>query len=301
MSDQQPQPGSIGAWVLACRPQTLAVGLAPVLVGAAVAHAAGEARFFPILAALFGAIFIQIGTNLANDVFDYEKGADTEARLGPTRATQSGLLTPAQVRRGMFACFAMAMIFGLYLAKVEGWPMIVIGLLSIASGIAYTGGPWPLGYNGLGDIFVFVFFGPVAVCGTAYVAHGNFSCVSTLAALASIPVGALATAVLVVNNVRDRETDILAGKKTLVARFGRAFGLFEYGFLLGVSYVVPAFIVGRKLTSAWALLPFVTLLMANTLYNAVSEEEGSELNPRLGQTARLLLIFSVLFAIGIAL
>jgi 1,4-dihydroxy-2-naphthoate polyprenyltransferase len=301
MSEQIPQPGSLGAWVLACRPQTLAVGLAPVLVGAAVAHAAGGANFLPIFAALLGAILIQIGTNLANDVFDYEKGADTSERLGPTRATQAGLLTAQQVRRGMVTCFIMAMVVGFYLAQVGGWPIVVIGLLSIASGIAYTGGPWPLGYNGLGDVFVFVFFGPVAVCGTAYVGHGEFGCVQTLALLASIPVGALATAVLVVNNVRDYETDVTAGKRTLIVRFGRPFGIFEYGFLLGISYIVPVLLSWKHLASWWVLLPMVTLPIANSLYNAVAQETGTALNPRLAQTARLLLIFSVLFTVGIAL
>jgi 1,4-dihydroxy-2-naphthoate octaprenyltransferase len=295
------KPGSLRAWLLACRPQTLAVGFAPVLVGAAVAHASGGAQLLPILAALFGAIFIQIGTNLANDVFDYEKGADNEHRLGPTRATQAGLLTPQQVRSGMILCFALATLFGVYLAMVGGWPIVVIGLLSIASGVLYTGGPWPLGYNGLGDVFVFVFFGPVAVCGTAYVAHGEFDCVAWLSLLASIPVACIATAVLVVNNIRDRETDVVAGKKTLVARLGRGFGVFEYGALLAFAYIVPVFIAFRVVGCHYVLLPLVTIPMANKLYRAIESEEGAALNPRLGETARLLLIHSVLLSLGIAL
>lgn len=298
MSSNTIQPNSLQAWILACRPPTLAVSVAPVLVGSAVAFSYGQARLVPILAALFGAILIQIGTNLANDVFDYEKGADNANRLGPTRATQAGLLTPEQVRSGMIVSFLLAALIGVYLTMVGGWPIIVIGLLSIASGIAYTGGPWPLGYNGLGDLFVFVFFGPVAVCGTAYVAHGSFLWASLLA---SLPLGALATAVLVVNNIRDRETDLAAGKRTMVARFGRRFGVLEYAILLFVAYatLLPFVFFGK--VSFWVLLPLLTVPLAKRLLFAIAGEVGAELNPRLGQTARLLLFYSLLFSLGLIL
>ena len=202
------RPGSLRAWVLAARPATLAVAVVPVLVGTAIAHAMHHARIGPALAALLGAMWIQIGTNFANDVFDYEKGADTEERLGPVRATQAGLLDARAMRIGMIASFALATFAGTYLLAVAGWPVFVIGIVSIASGIAYTGGPYPLGYNGLGDLFVFVFFGFVAVCGTVFVQTAS---VPWMAIAASIPVGALATAILVVNNVRDGATDVKAG------------------------------------------------------------------------------------------
>jgi 1,4-dihydroxy-2-naphthoate octaprenyltransferase len=282
--------------VLAARPATLTVAVVPVLVGTAVAG--HNAQLGAALAALFGAICIQIGTNFANDVFDYEKGADTHERLGPTRATQAGLLTPRQTRAGMAASFALATVAGLYLVAVAGWPVVAIGVLSIASGIAYTGGPWPLGYNGLGDVFVMIFFGFVAVCGTVYVQTLQLP---LLAWLAAIPVGAIATAVLVVNNVRDFETDRKVGKKTLVARFGRRFGEVEYALLVAIAALVPTLMVALGLRSPFVLLPLITLPLGIALARAVVRESGVALNRRLGGTAQLLLAFGVLFSVGIAL
>ncbi len=290
------RPGSLRAWVLAARPATLTVAVVPVLVGTAVAG--HNAQLGAALAALFGAICIQIGTNFANDVFDYEKGADTHERLGPTRATQAGLLTPRQTRAGMAASFALATVAGLYLVAVAGWPVVAIGVLSIASGIAYTGGPWPLGYNGLGDVFVMIFFGFVAVCGTVYVQTLQLP---LLAWLAAIPVGAIATAVLVVNNVRDFETDRKVGKKTLVARFGRRFGEVEYALLVAIAALVPTLMVALGLRSPFVLLPLITLPLGIALARAVVRESGVALNRRLGGTAQLLLAFGVLFSVGIAL
>jgi 1,4-dihydroxy-2-naphthoate octaprenyltransferase len=287
------------AWILAARPQTLTAALAPVLVGAAVAWVTGHTRNGAIVAALLGAIWIQIGTNLANDLFDHEKGADGPDRLGPTRVTQAGLLSPGAVRTGMLVAFGLATLAGAYLAAVAGWPVVAIGLVSITSGVAYTGGPWPLGYHGLGDAFVLLFFGPVAVCGTAFVATGG---VPFLALLASVPVGCIATAVLVVNNVRDHETDARAGKRTLAVRFGRRFGVGEYTLLLAVAYAVPALLALSGARSSWVLLPFATLPVALSLTRAVaSESAGPPLNRALVGTARLLLAFAVLLALGIAL
>ncbi|MEO7110640.1 MAG: 1,4-dihydroxy-2-naphthoate octaprenyltransferase, partial [Polyangiaceae bacterium] len=166
--------GSARAWILATRPQTLLVGAVPVMLGAAAAQRLGAVRWIAVIAALFGSILIQIGTNLANDVFDYEKGTDTHERIGPLRVTQAGLLSARSVRTGMIISFALAALTGVYLTMIGGLPIIIIGLASIASGIAYTGGPYPLGYHGLGDIFVMVFFGPAAFCGTTFVASGRF-------------------------------------------------------------------------------------------------------------------------------
>lgn len=292
-----PGPGSFGAWLLAARPQTLPVALAPVTVGTAVASTVGPVRWGAALAALAGALLIQIGTNFANDVFDHEKGADTAERLGPTRAVQSGILSARAVKLGMFTAFFAAFLAGLYLTAVGGAPVVVIGIASILSGIAYTGGPYPLGYHGLGDLFVLVFFGFVAVCGTSFVASGS---VPALAWLAAVPVGALATAVLVINNARDHQTDVGAGKRTLVVRFGRRFANHEYAALLSAAYLGPALMVGAGLTRPLVLAPWLTLPWAVRLWQRVRASEGRELNPLLPATARLLLVVSALLAAGIA-
>lgn len=295
---RHPAPGSARAWVLAARPATLPVSVAPVLVGAAATMSTrSPVAAGPVLAALLGALLIQIGTNFANDVFDFEKGADTSARLGPVRATQAGLLSPSAVRAGMVASFALAALVGVYLALVGGFPIVAIGIASIVSGVAYTGGPFPLGYNGLGDVFVFVFFGPVAVCATSYLAGGA---VPLASAGASVAVGALSTAVLVVNNVRDEPTDRAARKRTLVVRFGRAFGIFEYHALTLIAYAAIAF-VAYEVRSSWPLLALGTAPLAVRLARGLRARRGAALNPLLGGTARLLLFASALLAVGLVL
>jgi 1,4-dihydroxy-2-naphthoate polyprenyltransferase len=293
-----PPQGSLGAWILALRPATLPLAVAPVLVGGAICHhAGGAARPLALVAAGLGAMLLQIGANLANDVFDYEKGADTEERLGPTRVTQAGLLSPRAVKTGMAVTFALALAVGSYLIAVSGWPIVAIGVTSILAAIAYTGGPYPLGYNGLGDVFVFGFFGFAAVCGTTLV---GLDAVPPLAVLASLPVGALATAVLVVNNVRDHETDVRAGKRTLVVRWGRRFGVVEYVSLLLLAYATPIVTTVLHRTGPLALLPLLTAPLGVVLARALHRERGRDLNPRLAGTAKLALLFSVLFAIGVA-
>ena len=284
-------------WILAIRPRTLFVGATPVLVGAAIARRSGTFAPLPALAALVGALLLQIGSNLANDVFDYEKGADTEERLGPVRVTQAGLLSPSAMKRGMAVVFGLALLVGVYLTWVAGWPIVVIGLLSIAAAIAYTGGPYPLGYNGLGDVFVFLFFGLVAVMGTAWVSSGE---VSVQAAYAGAAVGALATNVLVVNNVRDAEQDVKAGKRTLVVRFGRSFGIAEYAACLLLAYVVPLGFVLAGFASALTLLPWATLPLALKLLSRVRREKGAALNLVLANTAKLVFLHGLLFALGLA-
>ncbi len=291
------RPGSLGAWLLASRPKTLSAAAVPVIVGTACAAARGEVRWGPAGAALFGALFLQIGANFANDVFDYENGADTAERLGPTRAVQAGLLSPMNMRVGMGVVFGMALALGLYLTSVAGPVILLIGLASIASAIAYTGGPYPLGYHGLGDIFVFLFFGLVAVCGTVYVEIGR---VPELAWPCAVPVGALATAILVVNNLRDRVTDLNAGKRTLAVRFGRTFAINQYRALLLVSYLVPVWLLVQRVASPEVLLPFVSLPLALKIERAVTASDGRALNALLAATAKLLLIFGLLFALGLA-
>ena len=291
------QPGSFRAWVMATRPPTLLAAVVPVAVGTAVAHAEGSFRAGPALAALAGALFLQIGANFANDVFDFEKGADTSERLGPVRAVQAGLLTPEAVRRGMLVVFGLALCVGAYLTSVAGPAIVVIGLASIAAAIAYTGGPYPLGYHGLGEVFVLLFFGFVAVAGTAFVQLGR---VPELALFAAVPVGALATAILVVNNLRDIATDAPAGKRTLAVRFGERAAVLEYSLLVASAYAVPALLVVTARAGLLVLLPFATLPLAVALVRAVSRERGRALNPLLGRTARLLFLQGGLFAAGIA-
>ena len=283
-------------WVAAARPKTLPAAATPVIVGCACAHAAGGIAWGPALAALGGALALQIGANFANDVFDAEHGADGADRIGPVRAVSAGLISASAMKRAMIAAFAVAMVFGVYLASVAGWPVIAIGLASIAAAIAYTGGPWPLGYHGLGDVFVFAFFGVVAVCGTAFVQLGH---VPALAAWACVPVGALSTAILVVNNVRDRAGDARSGKRTLAVRFGRNAGIAEYALLVALAYAVPvALAPGHPLR----LLPLVTLPLALVRVRGLARAiSGPEHNAILAATAQLLLAHGVLFAVGLAI
>jgi 1,4-dihydroxy-2-naphthoate octaprenyltransferase len=290
-----PSPAAI--LLRAARPQTLPAGLVPVLVGTAVAHTIGQADLLVALVALVSSLFIQIGTNYANDVFDAEKGADGPDRVGPVRAVAAGLVSARAMRRAMWASFAIAAALGVFLIAIAGWPVVVIGVLSIAAGIAYTGGPYPLGYHGLGDVFVMLFFGFVAVVGTVFV---ETRALVPLAWLAAVPVGALSTAILVVNNVRDRVTDARAGKRTLAVRLGRRAGELEHAGLIVLSYA-SALATAALLRSPWPLLPFLTIPLAFSVVRALARNEGAALNATLGATARLLLAFGALYALGIAL
>jgi 1,4-dihydroxy-2-naphthoate octaprenyltransferase len=285
------------AWLMAARPRTLAVAVGPIAVGTAVAAIEGGARLWPAFAALLGAMLLQLGSNFANDVYDFEKGADTDERIGPDRATQLGLLTPGQMRQGMVAVFAAATLVGVYLIAVAGWPIAAVGIASIIAAIAYTGGPWPFGYHGLGDPMVFLFFGIVAVVGATYVQTLE---ASTLAFAASIPVGALATATLVVNNVRDRDTDVKAGKRTLAVRLGARGGRLEYVSLVALAYWMLPVCYWAFEQSAWIFLPLATLPRACQLLNRVfHNSDGPTLNEALGGTAQLGMVYSLLFAIGL--
>jgi 1,4-dihydroxy-2-naphthoate octaprenyltransferase len=298
MSQAVALPGSPRAWLMATRPPTLLAAVVPVAVGTGVAMAEGSPRLGPALAALAGALLLQIGANFANDVFDFEKGADTSERLGPVRAVQAGLLTAKSVRRGMLVVFGLALCVGAYLASVAGPAIVVIGLASIAAAVAYTGGPYPLGYHGLGELFVLLFFGFVAVAGTAFVQVGR---IPELAWWAAVPVGSLATAILVVNNLRDIATDAPAGKRTLAVRFGERGAVVEYALCLVFAYAVPALLFANGSAGPLVLLPFATLPLAIGLFLAVSRERGRALNPLLGRTARLLFLQGILFALGLAL
>ena len=278
-------------WLLAARPRTLTAAIAPVVVGSALSHRLGAFQLGPALAALASSMCIQIGTNFANDYSDFKRGADTAERVGPKRVTQSGLVAPGTVKRAAIACFALAAVLGVYLAAVAGWPILVVGVLSIASGWLYTGGPWPLGYHGLGDVFVFVFFGLVATAGTVYVQALR---VPPEALLAAVPVGCFATAILVVNNLRDRVTDAKAGKRTLAVKLGAGAMRAEYLLLSTIGIAAACLLPGRPLGL------FAAPLLIPPL-RRVFRDEGAALNPALGETARVQLAAAALIAWGLLL
>ena len=254
------------AWIIASRPRTLPAALAPVIVGTAVAiH---DAAFQPLaaLVALFAALMIQIGSNFANDLGDFHRGTDRVGRVGPTRVTTAGLLTPGQVKAGMVVVFGLAALAGLYLIYLGGWPILVVGVASILAAVAYTIGPLPFGYYGLGDLAVFVFFGLIAVVGTYYVQALE---VTPLAILAAVPMGCLITGILVVNNIRDADSDRAAGKRTLAVLLGRGGARIEYIALIVVAYAIPFVLwLGLGLRPT-VLLPLLTLPLAVRLIRTV--------------------------------
>lgn len=293
------QPGnclsSYKIWMLAIRPKTLPAAISPVLVGTALALGDGVFNLGPAVAALVAALLLQIGSNLANDVFDFLKGTDTNERTGPIRVTQAGLLAPRQVMAGMWAVFTLAILIGAYLIWVGGWPIIAIGILSIVAAIAYTGGPFPLGYHGFGEILVFVFFGPVAVCGTYYVQALELN---TVVWWASLPMGFLISALLVVNNFRDLETDKIGGKRTVAVRLGPFGAQMEYYLLLVASMAVPLVMYLSGQTSAWILVSWLSLPLILPLVRDIRTKRGVPLNATLAGTARISLVFSILFSTG---
>ena len=288
------------AWVLASRPATLPAAAVPVLVGTAVAIAQG-ARFHALIfaATLVSALLIQIGTNFANDYSDFHRGADHEGRLGPVRVTQSGLIAQESVRRGIIVAFGLALIPGAWLVMIGGWPILAIGTISILCGLAYTGGPWPFGYHGLGDLFVFIFFGIIAVTGSAYLQLGEWT---PFALAIAVPIGLLVTNILVVNNLRDLPTDRAAGKRTLAVRLGDRAARAQFIVATVVAYLVPtvlAFTGGRRY---WLLLPWLTAPIAIVLTKRIAGGlTGRDLNPMLGRSGQLLLFFGLLLAAGLLL
>jgi 1,4-dihydroxy-2-naphthoate octaprenyltransferase len=271
--------------------------VAPVLLGTAFAVADGGFHLAAFACALLGAVLIQVGTNLANDVADFERGADTAARKGPPRVTQAGLVTPAQVKRAAALAFGLAFLAGVYLIVRGGWPILALGLAAIASGVAYTAGRYALAYTGLADLFVLVFFGPVAVAGTHYV---QTLALAPWAAVAGLGPGFLATAILLANNVRDVEEDRAADKRTLVVRFGRAFGVGLYAACVAGAALVPAALVLWARGHAGALAAtLVAVLLGGPLARVLrGTADPAVLNPLLGKTARLLLVYSVAFGLG---
>lgn len=285
---------SFQLWLSASRPKTLAAALVPVCTGASIAWMNGLFRTDSTLVALFCAVAIQIGTNFANDYFDFVKGADTDERLGFERATASGLISPHTMRNATIATMLIAFLAGLYLVWIGGWVVLAIGLLSLLFGVLYTGGPYPLGYNGLGDIFVFIFFGIVAVMGTYYVNALEWSVVSVWAA---IPVGALCVNILVVNNLRDVEQDRVANKRTLGVIFGETALKVEYTSMLFLSYGSLIGIWFFTDVSYIIYLPVLSIIPALNLNRTIwTNTDKRRLNDTLGKTARLMMLFGLLLS-----
>ena len=285
-----------GAWFLAIRPRTLPASISPVIVGTAAALADNRFAALPALAALFGAILIQVAVNLANDYFDHQRGIDTAERLGPVRVTQSGLISPKRVKRAMIVTLAAAAVLGLFLACIAGWPIIMIGTASILVALAYSGGPYPLASHGLGDIFVFIFFGPVAVCGTYYV---QALAINSQIFWLSVPIGLLITAIMVVNNLRDIPTDAKTGKNTLAVILGVDQTRLEYIILIVAGYSIPVVLYLTTGLTGWILLPLLTVPMAIAVMRRIRVDAGSLLNRSLSRTAALTLLYSLLFSAGL--
>ena len=299
MTSETVSPSAVRIWLMAARLRTLPVGLAPVLVGTSLA--AAEDVFDPLrfLAALLGALLIQVGANLSNDYSDARRGADTEDRLGPVRVTAGGLVPPRQVLIATYVTFGLAVLCGIYLIAVAGWELLLVGIASIVAGVLYTGGPRPYGYDGLGEVFVFLFFGIVAVAGSYFVQ------VETLeweAFALAVPVGLLAAGVLVVNNYRDTDTDRRAGKRTLAVRLGRArtrtlFAAMTYG---AYAATPVTWLFGPL--APWVLLPLLSVPLAAPIVRTVrTRVDGPSLNEALARAGMLELIFCVLLSAGILL
>jgi 1,4-dihydroxy-2-naphthoate octaprenyltransferase len=284
---------------MAARPRTLPAAVAPVLVGTALAATEGTFRVLTFIAAMLGAVFIQIGTNLSNDYSDARRGADTEDRLGPVRVTAGGLVPPRQVLVATYVAFGLAVLAGVYLIATAGWELLLVGAASILAGVLYTGGPRPYGYEGLGEVFVFLFFGVVAVTGSYFAQTERLTWEAFVLA---VPVGLLAAAILVVNNVRDLETDRRAGKRTLAVRLGRARARALYAAMVYGAFVCALlpWLLGSDELSAWLGLALLAVPLAVPVVGIVrARTDGPSLNRALGRTGMLQLVFCALLSAGI--
>ena len=290
--------GVVRRWWLAVRPKTLPAAATGVLVGSALAWRDDGFALAPALAALGVALLLQIASNLANDVYDHERGADTAERLGPLRVTQSGLLSRAQVKRGLKVVLALALALGVYLTFVRGPLVPVVGLAAIAAAVAYTGGPYPLGYHGLGEVFVFAFFGLTAVVGTYWV---QSAAVSGLAVLMGAAVGGVITAIIVVNNLRDIEQDRLADKRTVAVRIGVRATRCEYVALMALPYALLTIAVSAGALPPATLLAWLSLPLAARATRRVFVQTGRQLNAALAETGQTGLLYAALFAVGVLL
>ncbi len=294
---EQARASAVRIWVMAARLRTLPAAIAPVLVGTSLALGDGDFRPLAFVAALLGAVFIQVGTNLSNDYSDARRGADTEDRLGPVRVTAGGLVPPSQVLIATYVTFGAAVLCGIYLIVVAGWGLLVVGAASILAGVLYTGGPRPYGYEGLGELFVFLFFGIVAVTGSYYV---QVQRLPWQAFVCAVPVGLLASAILVVNNVRDIDTDRRAGKRTLAVRLGRERTRAMYAGMLALAYLTAPICWWAGSMQAWLLAPWLSAPLALRLVRVVRTRlDGAALNGALAGSGQLQLLFCLLFSAGI--
>lgn len=291
-------PSKFQSWLIACRPKTLLASVVPVIVGSALALSVNKFVMLYSIIAMLCSILIQIGTNFVNDLYDFLNGADNGKRKGPLRVLANGFISVAEMKIGSALIFLTAFLLGLYLVYVGGIIVLIIGVLSIIAGIAYTAGPYPLAYKGLGDIFVFTFFGLIGTMGTYYVHTHEFSALSFLV---SIPVGALITNILVVNNYRDIDEDRLANKRTLAVIWGKAFTRNQYVLLLIASFIIPIILFIYYNFSYWILLPCLTLPLGIELIKMLFTLEGTELNKTLELSAKLSALFGILFSIGLTL
>ena len=286
--------GTLKKWIIATRPNTLFASISPVIIGTSMAYADSLFHLPSALMAATGAFFIQIGTNLANDYYDFIHGVDSSDRLGPLRVTQAGILDPDSVKRAFIIAFFIATLSGIYLIWRAGLPILIIGLLSILFGLTYTAGPFPLGYYGLGDPLVIIFFGPVAVGGTYYVQALSIKDYVLIAGLAP---GFISNAILTVNNLRDIETDKRAGKKTLAVRFGKGFARAEYLLSLFIPFIIPFFLISKN--HCWHLICCLSFLLCISCIKVILfEEPGLIYNKVLKNTASMLFIYSLLFSLG---
>ncbi len=284
-------------WIMAARLRTLPAAVAPVLVGTSLALGAGTFHPLAFVAALLGAVFIQVGTNLSNDYSDARRGADTEDRLGPVRVTAGGLVPPRQVLLATYVSFGLACLCGVYLIAVAGWELLAVGAASILAGVLYTGGPRPYGYEGLGELFVFLFFGVVAVAGSYFV---QIQHLPWQAFVCAVPVGLLASAILVVNNVRDLETDRRAGKRTLAVRLGRERTRALYTAMVAGAFVTAPLPWAFGSMDAWLLLTWLAIPPAAAVVRVVrTHSDGPALNGALAKTGATQLLFCLLFSAAI--
>jgi 1,4-dihydroxy-2-naphthoate octaprenyltransferase len=298
MSDTIISISKFQAWLLASRPKTLLAAIVPVMVGSALAMAQNKFTLIYSVLALICSILIQVGTNFTNDLYDHLKGADKELRKGPLRVLSSGLISQIEMRNAIIFVFGLTFLLGLYLVYSAGIVVLIIGIVSILAGIAYTAGPYPLAYHGLGDIFVFIFFGIIGTTGTYYLHLHEFNLISLLI---SIPVGALITNILVVNNYRDIEEDREAKKITLAVKFGKTFTKIQFIISIVVSYLVLLILFLEFNFSLWIFLPVITLPFAFIQVKMLFSFEGSKLNKTLELSAKYAALFGTLFSIGIFL
>lgn len=283
-------------WIIAGRPKTLPAAIAPVLVGTAMAAKDGNFHFLSAFLVMIAAILIQVGTNFVNDYADFIKGSDTDKRAGPLRVTQAGLVSPAKMRRAIYFVFSLVVLFSLFLVFRGGIPILVIGILSVLAGVTYTAGPFPIGYKGFGDIFVLIFFGPVATAGTYYVQALSINIIPVAAGLGT---GLLSVAILAVNNIRDMDEDRISGKNTLIVKFGRTFGKYEYFLSVIIALFVPVFLFLIGTETNYSFLTILLLPLLVRPYRILNaENEPGSMNYLLGYTGKLLLIYAMIFCSG---